>query len=142
MAELSTLDQTTLSQAPLVVLAETSLTDDQATLLANYVASGGRLVAMKPDARLAATLGVASPSGQTIDGYVEIVQSSDTGSGLQADKLPFKGVAGFYQAGAQTEVVARLYPVHAIYRVSGSHRSGEYRVSGCGSLWSDRDLEF
>ena len=56
---LSSVTASTLSGAKLVVLAETPLTAPQASLFTTYVNGGGRLVAMRPDAQLAARVHVA-----------------------------------------------------------------------------------
>ena len=56
VAQLSTVTPSSLADVRVAVLAETPLTDAQAVILGNFVAGGGGLVAMRPDARLASTL--------------------------------------------------------------------------------------
>jgi hypothetical protein len=104
---LSSLSAPALAGASLVVLAETTLTAGQASLLSTYVTSGGRLVAMRPDPQLAGVFGIAAAVGTTVNGY-SLIDQSGPGAGLQAMTLPFKGEARHYTlAGATT--VAALY---------------------------------
>src|SRR5436190_11367207 len=91
-----------LSTTPLVVLAETSLTASQATLFNNYVAGGGRLVAMRPDAQLHTALGVSATGATQAGGYVRIEQGQQTGAGLSGVTLPFRGTATQYTSGTAT----------------------------------------
>lgn len=105
VVDLSALTAPTLAAAGLVVLAETPLTSGQATLLSTYVASGGRLVAMRPDAQLNAVLGISSAGGSTSDGYT-LIDQAGPGAGLQAMTLPFKGDARHFGLAGATAVAA------------------------------------
>ena len=91
-----------LSTTPLVVLAETSLTASQATLFNNYVAGGGRLVTMRPDAQLHGALGLSATGATQAGGYVRIEQGQATGAGLSGVTLPFRGAATHYTSGTAT----------------------------------------
>jgi hypothetical protein len=91
----------------LVLLAEGSLGDAQVELLEGYVAQGGRLVAMRPDARLTSLFGVERVGGTTAEGYLQVEGSHPIGQGIAAETLQFHGTADHYRlAGAQ--VVAWL----------------------------------
>ena len=80
-------------QLPLVVLAEAPLTAPQAALFAAYVAGGGQLIAMRPDAQLAPTLGLTRVvGGSTADGYVLASPAHPVGAGIAAQTLQFHGV--------------------------------------------------
>ena len=105
VVDLSALTAPTLAAAGLVVLAETPLTSGQATLLSTYVASGGRLVAMRPDAQLNAVLGISSAGGSTSNGYT-LIDQTGPGAGLQAMTLPFKGDARHFGLAGATAVAA------------------------------------
>ena len=107
VVSLSTLNQSTLANYPLAVLAETPLTAQQASMFDSYVAGGGRLVAMRPDARLHATLGISAAGGSTDNGYL-LVDQSGPGAGLQSMTLPIKGPASHYALATATSV-ASLY---------------------------------
>ena len=52
VAQLSATTSSSLANFSLVVLAETPLTASQATIFSNYVAGGGRLIAMRPGDQL------------------------------------------------------------------------------------------
>jgi hypothetical protein len=113
----------------LVLLAEGSLGDGQVALLEGYVARGGRLVAMRPDARLASLFGVERVGGSTAEGYLEVEGSHSIGRGIATETLQFHGTADHYRlAGAQ--VVAWLasdadtrtaYPALTVHR----HQQGQ-----------------
>jgi hypothetical protein len=97
-----------LSGVPLVVLAETTLTSTQATVLTNYVNNGGRLIAMRPPSQLSTLLGLTSAGGTMPRGYVAIDTSTAIGSGFTSMTLPFRGPADRYTASTST-VLATLY---------------------------------
>ncbi|MBP1687797.1 MAG: hypothetical protein H6Q33_3940, partial [Deltaproteobacteria bacterium] len=89
--ELSTVDSISLNGVGLVVLAETPLTADQAALLTGYVATGGRLVAMRPDAQLGPVLGTAHLGSTDGDHYVSINVGTSVGYGFPPLTLPIYG---------------------------------------------------
>ncbi len=64
-----------LASARLVVLAEMPLTPGQAQLFVEHVIGGGRLVAMRPDSQLAATLGIIPAGTSQANGYLAINQA-------------------------------------------------------------------
>jgi hypothetical protein len=108
-ADLGTVDVTVLASAPLVVLAETPLTPSQASLFSNYVAGGGRLVAIRPDPQLANVLGIIPQGSSLTNGYLSIEQSNPVGAGLTATTLPLKGSADRYTLVGGAATVATLY---------------------------------
>ena len=92
-AQLSSLTSTNLTDVKLVLLAETPLSSAQASLFNSYVAGGGRLIAMRPDAQLNATLGVTLQGSSTSEGYIGIKTNTTSGAGFTATTLPFHGAA-------------------------------------------------
>jgi hypothetical protein len=107
IASASDLSNAPLEWYDLVLLAEGSLGDDQVELLEGYVTRGGRLVAMRPGARLASLFGVERVAGSTAEGYVQVEASHPIGRGIATETLQFHGTADHYRlAGAQ--VVAWL----------------------------------
>ena len=124
VVQLSALDAPTLAAAKVTVLAETPLTAPQATLFTTYVAGGGRLVAMRPDAQLNGALGITQPVGATTDGYV-LVNQSGPGAGLQAVTLPFRGVANHFALAGATSA-AELYDT----RTTSAGRPAVVRFNG------------
>ncbi|MDW8068674.1 MAG: hypothetical protein RML46_07165 [Anaerolineae bacterium] len=108
VASLSELTHIPLGRSDLILLAEGPLDDEQARALRDYVATGGRLVAMRPDARLASLFGLEWAEGTTTEGYLQIEPTHPVGKGIATSTLQFHGVADHYHlAGAQ--VVAWLF---------------------------------
>jgi hypothetical protein len=107
--QVSSLTASALSAARLVVLAETPLTGGQATLLSNYVAGGGRLVAMRPDAQLEPALGVATVTSTSADRYLAINTGTATGSGFTSLTLPMVGPSQHYSLAPGAVAHATLY---------------------------------
>jgi len=93
VAPLSSVNAAELEKADLVLLAEGPVGGAQAELLADYVAKGGRLVAMRPDARLAFLFGVERMAGNTAEGYWQVEPGHPLGQGIAAETLQYHGVA-------------------------------------------------
>jgi hypothetical protein len=108
VAQLGALTADDLNGQPLVVLAETAVTDAQATLLDSYVNSGGRLLALRPDPRLAELFGLAPADGVQTDGYLKIDASQPAGEGLPTETLQIHGEADRYTLSGAT-AIASLY---------------------------------
>src|SRR5262249_426774 len=109
VAELSATTSSSLSNFSLVVLAETPLPASQATMFSSYVAGGGRLIAMRPDAQLLPTLGLSANSSSTTEGYLSMNAGSATGLGFPATTLPFHGTAANFVANTGATTLATLY---------------------------------
>jgi hypothetical protein len=108
VAQLSALTTNDLSGQPLVILAETPVTDAQATLFSNYVNGGGRLLALRPDTRLAALFGLTPANETQTDGYLKIDTSQPSGQGLPTETLQIHGEADRYTLNGAT-AIAGLY---------------------------------
>ena len=91
------------------MLAETPLSAAQAQLFIDHVNFGGRLVAMRPDARLAAALGVIPAGTSQTNGYLAINQAQPPGAGLATMTLPFSGAADHYTPVGGNQTLATLY---------------------------------
>jgi len=92
-----------------VVLGETTLTSGQVEALTDWVAAGGNLVAMRPDAQLAGLLGLSAAVGTVGEGYLKVDTSTAPGKGIYGETMQFHGVADRYNVVAGTQVVATLY---------------------------------
>jgi hypothetical protein len=104
----SQLSAQALSGASVVLLGAGSVTDAQAALLTSYVQGGGKLVASRPDPKLAPMLGLTAPAGALWNGYMAIDTSIGPGAGITGDSMQYHGAADRYGlAGAR--MVARLY---------------------------------
>ena len=104
----ASLSAATLSGYQVVLLAKTSLTDAQASLLDSWVQGGGNLIAMRPDARLAGLLGLGSDTGVLSDGYIKIATGSPPGAGITSQTMQFHNTADRWSGGAAA-TVATLY---------------------------------
>jgi len=109
VAQLNTVTPTTLNGISLVVLAETALTSAQATTFSNYVAGGGRLIAMRPDSQLAPALGFTPVGSSTSEGYLGISNATLITEGFTSTTLPFHGTAQNITPASGTTVLANLY---------------------------------
>lgn len=101
-----------LAAHDVVVLGEMTLTTDQVTLLTNWVTAGGNLIAMRPDAQLAALLGLTSVSSSVGDGYLLVDTSVAPGAGIVSETMQYHGTADRYTLNGATQV-ATLYATSA-----------------------------
>src|SRR4051812_32714106 len=109
IAELSSVTATALNSAQVVVLADTPLTGSQALLFSNFVAGGGRLIAMRPDPQLLPVLGLSAAGSTTSEGYFAISQGTSFADGFTGTTLPFHGQAQNYTPTTGAQVLASLY---------------------------------
>jgi hypothetical protein len=106
--DISTVDAGTLNNYTAVVLAEMPLSQSQADMLGAWVNTGGNLVAMRPDSKLASLLGLTNSGSTRTNQYMLIDTGSAPGSGLVGETIQFKGTADNYTAsGAST--IATFY---------------------------------
>lgn len=107
--QLSSVTATILADHKLAVLAETSLSASQATLLRTYVSGGGRLLAMRPDPQIASILGITPVGSNISDGYLAINTATTSGAGFTGTTLPFHGSANNYTLTSGATSVAQIY---------------------------------
>ncbi len=133
-APLFAIDGRILDRFDLVLLAEGPLSNAQAELLERYVARGGRLVAMRPDARLASLFGLERVAGNTAEGYLQVETSHPIGQGIAGEALQFHGVADHYRlAGAQAIAwLANKSDTPTDFPALTLHRYGQ----GWAALWA------
>jgi hypothetical protein len=108
VADKSALRASTLARYQVVILARTALSGRQASELSRWVRAGGKLVAMRPDRRLAGLLGLSFDSGHLGDTYLAIDTSKAPGAGLTAATMQFHGQADDYVVN-DARTVATLY---------------------------------
>jgi hypothetical protein len=106
--QLASVTATTLSSYNTVVLAQTSLTTTQASMFSSYVQGGGNLIAMRPDSKLASTMGLGTGAGTLSNGYMAVQTASDYGQGFVPDSLQLHTTADQY-SGVTAQTVALLY---------------------------------
>jgi hypothetical protein len=108
VANVSSVTAQALASHDVVVLASMTLSTAQVQMLSNWVAGGGRLIAMRPDAKLAPLLGLGAPGGSLANAYLRIDTNSEPGVGITGATMQFHDSADRYSlAGAST--VATLY---------------------------------
>src|SRR5262245_3261880 len=107
--DITAVTATDLSNVEVVVLAEMTLTAAQANLISNFVAGGGRLVAMKPDNQLAPVLGLTPAGSVTTEGYFGLNASTAFADGFPTTTLPFHGQAVNYTAVTGATTLATLF---------------------------------
>jgi hypothetical protein len=106
--DVGSLSASVLNSHDTVILAASGETDAQVSLLTNWVQSGGNLIAMRPDPKLAPLLGLSAASGILNEGNLKIDTGSAPGAGITSSVLQYHGGADLYTlAGARA--VATLY---------------------------------
>jgi hypothetical protein len=106
--DVSVLTSTDLSGYRVVILAEMNLTAVQATALSTYVNTGGRLLAMRPDAQIANLFGITAVGTTQPNGYLAINSAQPVAQGLPNATLQLHSPATNYTLNGAT-AVAQLY---------------------------------
>ena len=76
--------------------------------LTAWVQTGGNLIAMRPDKKLAPLLGLTDTAGTLADGYLKVDPNSAAGAGIDPETLQFHGTADRYTLSGAS-AVAGLY---------------------------------
>ena len=97
VADVSSLSEATLKQYDLAILGEFLLSEEEETMLMEWVRAGGNLIAMRPTKNLARQAGLKDTGEILRDGYVSINTSEAPGLGLVKDTLQFHGPADLYE---------------------------------------------
>jgi hypothetical protein len=113
VANVGALNAQTLSGYQVVLLAETALTDGQASVLDGWVNGGGNLIAMRPDAKLASLLGLGSKVGNLTNGYIKVATGSGPGAGITGETMQFHDTR--LDGGADLWSLAGATPVATLY---------------------------
>ena len=108
VTNLESVSSETLTNYDVVILGEMSLTTTQVTMLSDWVNSGGRLIAMRPDKQLAGLLGLVDAGGTLSEGYVLVNTTNGPGVGIVGETMQFHGTADRYTLGSATRI-ATLY---------------------------------
>ncbi|HEY6886218.1 MAG TPA: LamG-like jellyroll fold domain-containing protein, partial [Solirubrobacter sp.] len=107
--DISLLTPTVLNGFDELVLGDLDLTTAQVTTITNWVNAGGRLLALRPDKKLASLLGLLDLGSTLSNAYMKVDTSAGTpGAGIVSDTIQFHGTADrYFPLGATT--VATLY---------------------------------
>jgi hypothetical protein len=85
-----------------VILAEASLSDAQVSALNGWVQSGGNLIAMRPDKKLAPLLGLSDTGNTIANANLKVDDSRAPGKGIASSVMQFHDTADLYTlAGAR-----------------------------------------
>src|SRR6185436_6393708 len=106
--DITTVTASVLSGYDVVILGQMTLTTAQANMFTTWVQGGGKLIAMRPDSKLAVLLGLSSVSATMSNGYIAIDTTKTPGAGLESQTMQFHGTADEYTTSAGN-VVATLY---------------------------------
>lgn len=105
---LSQVNATVLAQYNVVILGDISLTAAQVTMFTNWVNGGGNLIAMSPDKKLAALLGLTDAASTRSNAYLLVNTANDPGKGIVDQTIQYHGSADLYTLSGAT-AVATLY---------------------------------
>ncbi len=106
--QLSQVDTALLNQYDLAILGEMALSAPQVTMLTSWVNNGGKLIAMKPDKKLASLLGLTDAGTSLSDAYLKIDNASHPGLGVVGDTIQYHSTADRYTLNG-ARAVALLY---------------------------------
>ncbi|MFF4652473.1 Ig-like domain-containing protein [Streptomyces sp. NPDC001380] len=106
--DIAQVTSTTLAGYDVALLGEMPLTQAQAAMLGDWTTGGGKLVAMRPDKKLAPLLGIADAGAVRSDAYLKIDTSSGPGAGITGATMQYHGAADRYTLDGAT-AVATLY---------------------------------
>jgi hypothetical protein len=106
--DLSGVTPDALAGHDVVLLGETPVEPVVVGMLSDWVASGGTLIAMRPDVRLARLLGLEPATGTLADGYLLVNTASGPGMGIVKETIQFHGTADHWMIDG-AEPVATLY---------------------------------
>lgn len=105
---ISALTPAVLASTDVAILGEMPLTPAQVTLLGNWVAGGGNLIAMRPDQDLAKLLGLKPITKRLRNAYLLVNTSTGPGVGIVRETIQFHGQANLYELNGAT-ALATLY---------------------------------
>ena len=80
--DVSTVTATSLASYDVVILGEMPLTAAQVTMFSDWVTAGGNLIAMRPDKKLAALLGLTDRGTTLAEGYLQVNTAAAPGAGI------------------------------------------------------------
>jgi hypothetical protein len=96
IADLASVNASTLANYDLVILGDMRLTPADVTMFTNWVHGGGNLIAMHPDKQLAGLLQLTATPSTLTNGYLAVNVSTGPGVGIVAQPIQFHGTADLY----------------------------------------------
>ena len=107
-SDISQVSQATLAGYDLVLLGEMPLTDAQVSMFSTWVNGGGKLIAMRPDKKLASLLGLSDAASTLANSYLKIDNTTGPGFGIVGQPIQYHGTADRYNLAGATPI-ATLY---------------------------------
>ncbi|WP_341486585.1 Ig-like domain-containing protein [Pararhizobium sp. A13] len=98
-----------LDRFNLALLGEMPLSEAQAEMFSRWVDTGGDLIAMRPDKKLAGLLGLEDQAASLNEGYLLIDTATAPGHGIAGETIQYHGAADLYALAEGTTEIARLY---------------------------------
>lgn len=95
--ELSALSPALLDTFDVVILGHMPLSAGQVTAFSDWVNRGGKLIAMRPDLKLASLLGIRYSGGAISDAYLKIDTASGAGVGITDAIIQYHGTSDTYR---------------------------------------------
>jgi len=108
LTNISAISSATLAAYDVVIVGEMTLTTPQVTTFSNWVNSGGHLIVMRPDKKLAGLLGVTDTGTTLSQGYLLVNASNGPGAGIVSETMQYHGTADRYTLGSAVSL-ATLY---------------------------------
>jgi hypothetical protein len=106
--DITQITSSTLAQYDMAILGETRLTSEQVTMLSDWVAGGGNLIAMRPDKQLASLLGINDASSVQTDAYLLVNTAQAPGAGIVDQTIQYHGPADLYTLNGAS-AIASIY---------------------------------
>ncbi|MDA0180308.1 DUF4082 domain-containing protein [Solirubrobacter phytolaccae] len=97
-----------LTGKSVLLLTSPTVTTTEVTVLTNWVAGGGNLIAMRPDKKLAPLLGLTDAGSTLAEGYLKVDTNTASGKGIESQTLQYHGVADRYTLNGAS-ALATLY---------------------------------
>jgi hypothetical protein len=91
-----------------VILAAGARTDDEVSALTSWVQAGGNLIAMRPDKKLAALLGLTDAGSTLAEAYMKVDTGTAAGAGIESLSMQYHGTADRYTLSGAS-AIAQLY---------------------------------
>ena len=108
MIDISAVTSTLLTSYDVAILGDIPLTSAQVTTLTNWVNSGGHLIAMHPDPKIAGLLGLTDLAATISDAYLLVNTASGPGVGIVNQTIQYHGAANLYNLSGAASI-ATLY---------------------------------
>jgi hypothetical protein len=108
VSDISSVSSEMLANYDVVILAKMTLSSTQVTMFSNWAASGGNLIAMRPDKQLAGLLGLTDTASTLSNAYLLVDTLKAPGNGIVNQTIQFHDTADRYTLNGATSL-ATLY---------------------------------